>query len=401
VQGFVNRPGQARKINYQRVRAVLAARAENGSGLYLQPGQKRGLMRTSTRLAATAILLASLAGCGNSRPADATITQEIQSKLFASAPAKSASLDVNTNGGVVTLSGSVPNDAARYEAYKIATETNGVTKVNDQMTVAAAQSAPAPDSVAVAPAPAAPRPARTLQPYRPRARQRESIDASASEPTVSELPPPPPDPAPVADAQPPAPPPFVRPAPPPAPREPVLRTVEVPAGTLVRVQMIDTVDSAVNKAGETFRASLAAPIVIRNDVVVPAGTDLDVRLVDASSAGRIKGRSGLTLQLARLDFQGQSYDLASSDYQQTGASEGKRTAATIGGGAAVGAIIGGLIGGGKGAAIGAGTGAGAGTVASAATKGQQVQIAAETKLDFTLEQSVSITYNPDKNRSTR
>ena len=48
-----------------------------------------------------------------------------------------------------------------------------------------------------------------------------------------------------------------------------------------------------------------------------------------------------------------------------------------------------------------GTGAGAGTVASAATKGQQVQIPAETKLEFTLQQPVSVTYNPDKVRTTR
>ena len=165
--------------------------------------------------------------------------------------------------------------------------------------------------------------------------------------------------------------------------------------------MVDTVDSAVNKAGEMFRASLAAPIVIRNEVIVPTGADLYLRLVDASSAGRMAGRSGLTLQLASLEFQGQSYDLSSSEYQQTGASEGRRTAATVGGAAAVGAVIGGLIGGGKGAAIGAGTGAGAGTVASAATKAQQIQIPAETKIDFTLQQPVSVTYSPEKNRSAR
>jgi hypothetical protein len=357
-------------------------------------------MRTSTRLVITVALLAFLAGCGSSRPGDATITQEIQSKLFSSAQAKSASLEVSTNGGVVTLTGSVPNDAARYEAYKIATETNGVTKVNDQMTVAAAQAepepAPAPAPTEAAPAP--PKPVRAPQPAKPRAQPRETA-AAALQPKASELPPP--APTPVATATPPALPAFVQPTPPPPPPAPVMRTVEIPAGTIVRVQTIDTVDSAVNKAGETFRATLATPIVIKNDVVVPAGADLDLQLVDASSAGRIKGRSGLTLQLSRLDFQGQTYTLASNDYQQQGASEGKRTAATIGGGAAVGAIIGGLIGGGKGAAIGAGAGAGAGTVGSAATKAQQVQIPAETKLDFTLQQPVSITYNPDKNRTTR
>ena len=208
-----------------------------------------------------------------------------------------------------------------------------------------------------------------------------------------------PHPAPVAAADPPPqPPPFVQPTPPPAP---VLRTVEIPAGTIVHVQMIDGVDSSVNKAGETFRASLSTPIFVGNDVVVPAGTDLDVRLADASSAGRIQRTSGLTLQLSRLNFQGKSYDLASTDYQQTGASEGKNTAVKIGGGAAIGALIGGLIGGGKGAAIGAGTGAGAGTAASAIGKGQQVKIPSETKLEFTLQQPVSVTYDPDKVRSTR
>jgi len=344
-------------------------------------------MRTSTRLVTIAALLALLAGCGGSRP-DATITTEIQSKLFSSAQVKSAVLDVATSGGVVTLSGDVPSDAARYEAFKIATETPGVTKVNDQMTVAQARPEPAPMPE---PAPvAAPRPAP--MPARQRTPPRE-VAAAAPQPV---LPAPLPAPAPPPAA--PQPPPFVVPTPPPPP---VMRTVEIPAGTLLNAQMVDSVDSAVNKAGDRFRASLAAPIVVGNEVIVPAGTDLYLRLVDATSAGRMAGRSGLTLQLASLEFQGQPYELYSTEYRQTGASEGRRTAATVGGAAAVGAIIGGILGGGKGAAIGAGTGAGAGTVASAATKAQQVQIPAETKLEFTLERPVSVTYNPERNRSAR
>jgi hypothetical protein len=113
------------------------------------------------------------------------------------------------------------------------------------------------------------------------------------------------------------------------------------------------------------------------------------------------GRSELTLQLARLDFQGKSYALASDDYQDIGKSRGKRTAETVGVGAAVGAVLGGIFGGGKGAAIGAGVGGGGGAAAEAATKGQQVHIAAETKLDFNLQQPVDITYSPGKNTSTR
>ncbi|MGB0036919.1 MAG: hypothetical protein WBP79_15725, partial [Candidatus Acidiferrales bacterium] len=45
-------------------------------------------------------------------------------------------------------------------------------------------------------------------------------------------------------------------------------------------------------------------------------------------------------------------------------------------------------------AIGAGVGAGAGTVIQVATRGKQVQIPAETRLDFQLEQPLAITVMP-------
>jgi hypothetical protein len=165
--------------------------------------------------------------------------------------------------------------------------------------------------------------------------------------------------------------------------------------------MIDSVDSATNHVGDIFRASLASPIVIDGEPVIPAGNDIYVKLTNSNSAGRLSGRSELTLQLARLDFQGKSYSLASDDYQEVGKSRGKRTAVGAGVGAAVGAALGGIFGGGKGAAIGAGTGAGAGTAGAAATGNTQVRIPSETKLDFTLQQPIEITYSPDKNTSTR
>jgi hypothetical protein len=165
--------------------------------------------------------------------------------------------------------------------------------------------------------------------------------------------------------------------------------------------MIDNVDSATNHAGDIFRASLAFPIVVNGEPIIPTGTDVFVKLTNSSSAGRMTGRSELTLQLARLDFQGKSYDLSSDDYKDVGKSRGKRTAETVGIGAAAGAVIGGIFGGGKGAAIGAGVGGGGGAAAEAATKGQQVRIPSETKLDFNLQQPVDITYSPDKNSSSR
>jgi hypothetical protein len=164
--------------------------------------------------------------------------------------------------------------------------------------------------------------------------------------------------------------------------------------------MIDGVDSSVNRAGEMFHASLRSPIVVDNQVVVPAGTDAYVKLVSAKSAGHMTGQSSLALELVRMEFQGKSYALATNGYTQTGSSRGKRTAETVGGGAVLGTLLGAVIGGGKGAAIGAAAGAGAGGVAQGVTKGQQVRIPSETKLDFSLEQPVEVSYFPEKNRSS-
>ena len=158
--------------------------------------------------------------------------------------------------------------------------------------------------------------------------------------------------------------------------------------------MIDGVDSQVNRAGEIFHASLDAPLMVDDQVVVPRGADVYVRLSATSSAGHMTGKSELHMELLQLEFQGRSYPLVSSTYSAAGSSRGKNTAAKVGGGAAIGAIIGAIAGGGKGAAIGAGVGAGSGAVWNGVTKGQQIKIPAETMLEFQLEQPVTITVRP-------
>jgi len=176
--------------------------------------------------------------------------------------------------------------------------------------------------------------------------------------------------------------------------------VTVPANTIVTVRTIDSIDSKTNHAGEVFKASLDAPIVVDDKVIVPAGSDAYVKLAEAKSAGHMTGRSELGLELASITFQGKTFNVVSSDVKQSGTSRGKQTAERVGGGAALGAIIGAIAGGGKGAAIGAAVGGGAGTGAQILTHGQQVKIPSETRLDFTLQQPLDITYIPGK-RSQR
>jgi osmotically-inducible protein OsmY len=76
-------------------------------------------------------------GASIERP-DPWITMKIQSKYFLDADVKGHLIDVDTRDGVVTLKGRVENAQQKHEAEQIARETEGVTRVNNQLTVAAA-----------------------------------------------------------------------------------------------------------------------------------------------------------------------------------------------------------------------------------------------------------------------
>ncbi|MGB9106108.1 MAG: hypothetical protein WCC59_15225 [Terriglobales bacterium] len=169
------------------------------------------------------------------------------------------------------------------------------------------------------------------------------------------------------------------------------RVVTVPEGTSFSVRLVDPIDTERNQVGDTFRATVSQPVMIGDEVVIPTDADVEGRVVDSKSSGHFEGRSAIALTLTRLRMNGKTYALRTNQYDKQGASRGKRTAATVGGGAALGAIIGAIAGGGKGAAIGAGVGAGAGTGVQAATKGQQIKLPSETVLNFRLESALNVT----------
>lgn len=355
-------------------------------------------MRHRSIFPITLLAIALTAGCSHA-PKDAALVTSIQSEMFADQQLKNANIQVTADKGQVTLAGTVPDDAAHLDAYKIASQTAGVTKVNDQITVEVAQVAP--PSVAPPPKPApVEKPARMRKTKTVHKKQAPGQDQALV--VDQDYPPPPADTTQEAPQQQPdqalpsapAPQPVAAPAPPPPPPPPQPVPVEIAAGTTLTIRMIDGVDSSVNQPGEIFRASLENPIVSGDRVVVPKGADVYTRLVSSSSAGKFSGKSELHLELVKLDFQGKSYSLVSSTYSLSGDSRGKNTAEKVGGGAVLGAIIGALAGGGKGAAIGAGVGGAGGGVYQAATHGKQVRIPSETKLDFQLDQPVTVNVMP-------
>jgi hypothetical protein len=176
----------------------------------------------------------------------------------------------------------------------------------------------------------------------------------------------------------------------PPPQPAATSSVTIPSGTVLKIRMIDGVDSETSQLGQTFQASLDDPIMVDGETVVPRGADVVAKLVEDKQSGKISGRTELTLDLVSMRVNGRMVDLTTEEVTTSSGSRGAKSAKVIGGTAAVGAILGGIFGGGKGAAIGATTGAGAGTGVQVLTKGQRVKIPSETRLSFTLQNAVKI-----------
>lgn len=176
------------------------------------------------------------------------------------------------------------------------------------------------------------------------------------------------------------------------PNAPALpKTVTIPEGTVLPIRLIDPVDTEKNKEGDTFRASLDAPILFNDKTVIPKDADVEARLVSARSAGHFAGSSAIVLVLTKIAVGKKVYPVQTGQFTKQGGSRGKRSAIMIGGGAAAGAAIGAIVGGGKGAAIGAAAGAGTGTGVQAMTKGEQIKLPAETLLEFQLKAPLTVT----------
>ncbi|MFZ0581789.1 MAG: hypothetical protein WA690_12025 [Candidatus Acidiferrales bacterium] len=180
-----------------------------------------------------------------------------------------------------------------------------------------------------------------------------------------------------------APAPAPTPPPPPPP-------VVIPAGKVLTVTLDQTVNSKVANNGDLFPASLAEPVTVDANVVLPAGTKVSGTIVQAQSAGKFNGHALLQLTLDSVRLNGTRYSIQTSEFEDVGQGRGKRTAIGAGGGAAFGLIVGALAGGGKGAAIGALAGGGAGAAGAGFTGKKDIVLPAETRLHFKLAQPVSI-----------
>src|SRR3984957_17401579 len=159
---------------------------------------------------------------------DQQIGGDIQAKITAESALSGQNIQVAVANGVATLTGKVDNDASRALAAADSASVDGVRTVVNNLVVA-------PPRVAKAPPP--PKPVR---------RHKEIAEAAPP-------PPPPPPPPPAAPEQekvqvvaPPAPPP-----------PPPVKTVTLPAGTVIPIRMTDSLNIASTQSNTVFHGSLA------------------------------------------------------------------------------------------------------------------------------------------------
>ena len=345
------------------------------------------------------ILLAGILAVGlacSKAPDDSQLTSLIQSKFNEDSGLHGKPITVQASGGVVTLSGTVENETQREAAARYVSAIPGIKQVVNNLQTTSASTGAA-DQMTEATPPAREKPSAKPRPNKPRHRTQPvsaEMAANAPPPTVGDKATANESPAPVPAA-------AAQPALPATPPPPVAKKVTVPSGTSMAIRLLDPIDSEKAQPGETFRATLDAPLPSDGDLAVPSGYDVKGHVEDVKSAGKFAGQSLLVLQLDSISISGKLYGIEADPYLRQGSSRTKNTAEKVGAGAVIGAIIGGIAGGGKGAGIGAAAGGGVGGGVQAAGKGQQIHLPSETVLNFTLRSPLTVTVvdkGPDSGR---
>lgn len=172
--------------------------------------------------------------------------------------------------------------------------------------------------------------------------------------------------------------------------EPARATVA--AGTTISLTLDRELSSAENRKGDTFSATVSAPVIEGSRVLIPEGAVVRGTVTALQKAEGDKPPM-LTLDFESVEVRGEQLALAATltsaevetDKEMKG--EGKK----IGGGAAAGGLVGGLLGGDvKGALIGAAVGSAAGTAITLATREGHAVLPADTPMEIRLDESLRV-----------
>jgi len=195
------------------------------------------------------------------------------------------------------------------------------------------------------------------------------------------------------------------------------RVTYVPVGTNLDATLTSSIDSSVAKPGDLFTAKMYSPLYLGPDLVLPGNTTLEGQLVSADKSG-LGGKNGaLSMRLtSAVTPDGIRYPLSAmvtaeqpnakvaQDKQgnlkgRTTSSSVKsgvlRTAAWTAGGTLLGICFAPIVGGavGAGAIVGVATGGAVGLGSNLWRKGKDVKIPSNTRIQFALDQPMSLSSN--------
>jgi len=174
------------------------------------------------------------------------------------------------------------------------------------------------------------------------------------------------------------------PARPAEPVRPVVRTVTLPAGTALPLELTTALSTETASVEMPVTARLRRAVTVDGVTVLPAGATVNGEVSDVERPGRVQGRARLGLRFTSVTIDGRREEIRSNPVTFQGEQTKGEDATKIGAGAGIGAIVGGIIGGGDGAAKGAAIGGAAGTGAVLATRGREVTLASGADINATL-----------------
>jgi len=163
-------------------------------------------------------------------------------------------------------------------------------------------------------------------------------------------------------------------------------------GRLLEVEFEETVSSATHRRGDRFKGRLVQDLTAEDGtLVVPAGTEVVGRVVEATPLKRVGGQATLEVEFTHLVLSPQETVAISASFVELG-SDKRKDKKKIAGAAIVGAILGRVLGGdgAEGVLAGAAAGAAAGTIAVTRGQGEEARIEKGQSVALQLEEVVTV-----------
>jgi hypothetical protein len=175
----------------------------------------------------------------------------------------------------------------------------------------------------------------------------------------------------------------------PVPEAARFREVVVPAETPLKVRLSTSIGSATSSVEDPVQAELAEAVTINGMTALPAGSPVRGHVTAAQSAGKVKGRSSLSVNFDSILVADERYAI-DARFARTAESTNARDTKRVAIPAAIGAIVGAAIDGGKGAAIGAAAGGGAGAAVVLSSKGPEIVLGPGSVLSLEAGRTIDV-----------